>query len=215
MEGMERGREAAPMVARYVIDEGGVFILDRTQAHPLLKFDDSPEVWVLWPSRGPRGDIIYRNDVGEPMLRATRLGGMTVFTARRPMGSAAALAGAGTSIKTGPIGPFVLYNRLYQASVRVSRAAQHTIGFEAPDTGKESDNLIADAAMVAVEAFIGMAAHPEARSALARVAKISFVEGPKPNAVVAGGVLTITVDAAEGVAGRPSSRRIMKCMGMR
>ena len=39
----------APL-ARYVSEEGRVFILDRTQAVPMLKFDDSPEVWVLLPS---------------------------------------------------------------------------------------------------------------------------------------------------------------------
>nr|QQZ52104.1 DUF4908 domain-containing protein [Phenylobacterium glaciei] len=42
----------------------------------------------------PRGDIIYKNDLGEPVLRATRLGGLTLFTPDRPGGTAAALAGA-------------------------------------------------------------------------------------------------------------------------
>ena len=73
-----------PLTARYQMDEGGAFVFDRSTVKPLLKFDDDPEIWALQPAPGPRGDVIYRNDVGEPMVRATRLGGMTVFTPKRP-----------------------------------------------------------------------------------------------------------------------------------
>ena len=80
-------------VARYHIDAGGAFILDQSAPRPLLKFDDSPEVWVLTASRGPRGDMIYTSDLGRPLLRTTRMGGVTVFTQERPDGSAAAPVG--------------------------------------------------------------------------------------------------------------------------
>ena len=66
------------------------FVFDMSvQGRPLIKFDDSGEVWALTPTAGPRGDTIYKNDMGEPMLRSTRLGGLTVFTQDRPMGLAA------------------------------------------------------------------------------------------------------------------------------
>ncbi len=131
---VEEGRGSpAPAVARYAIDEGGDFVLDREARQALVKFSDSQEIWVLSPFRGPRGDIIYKNDVDEPMLRATKLGGMTVFTVRRPEGAAAALIGPGIPIRLPSLGPVVLYQRLYQASVRTSRAAQHLVGFDAPD----------------------------------------------------------------------------------
>ena len=61
-------------IARFVSQEGETFVLDRSQARPLMKFDDSPEVWVLRPQVAPRGDVIYMNDLDEPVLRATRLG---------------------------------------------------------------------------------------------------------------------------------------------
>ena len=44
---------------------------------------------MLQPQPAPRGDVIYKNDLGEPVLRATRLGGVTVFTDHGPAGSAA------------------------------------------------------------------------------------------------------------------------------
>ncbi|HZZ37188.1 MAG TPA: DUF4908 domain-containing protein [Caulobacteraceae bacterium] len=212
----EDGRQAAtPQVARYMIDEGGNFVLDRHDKRPLLKFDDSPEIWVLQATPGPRGDIIYKNDAGEPMLRATKLGGMTVFTQRRPAGSAAALAGASQPLRLPALGPVVLYNRLFQASVRASRAAQHLIGFEAPDADATSDALIADAAIIAVEALVTVAARPDGRTLLSRVSKIAFVEGGKPAVALQSGVLTITVAPSQGVAGRPSSRRILRATGVR
>ena len=43
------GRNTSPPVARYVSQEGDVFVLDRSQNRPLLKFQDSPEVWALKP----------------------------------------------------------------------------------------------------------------------------------------------------------------------
>src|SRR5689334_4325157 len=85
------GKAGPPVTARYETDEGSNFVFDRSAARPLLKFEDNPEIWVLQPAPGPRGDTIYRNDLGEPMVRATRIGGMTVFTERRPDSSPAAL----------------------------------------------------------------------------------------------------------------------------
>ncbi len=216
IEHMDEGRAgASPPVGRYLIDEGGGFVLDRSAGHPLLKFDDSPEIWVLSQARGPRGDIIYKNDLGETMLRATRLGGMTVFTAKRPAGSAAALSGATSPLRMPTLGPVVLYQRLFQASVRATRAAQHLVEFEAPDADAYSDALIADAAVITVEAFVNIAAQGDGRQLLSRVGKIAFIEGAKPSAVLQGGVLTITVAPKEGIAGRPSSRRILKCVSPR
>jgi hypothetical protein len=206
---------APPPVARYTIDEGGVFILDRSARFPLIKFDDSPEVWVLYPSRAPRGDIIYKNDMGEPMLRATKLGGITVFTPRRPGGSAAALDGASFPLRVPPLGPAALWQRLFQASVRCTRAAQHLIGIDAPDIGPASDGLVADAAQVTSEAMAELAARPDGKALLARVAKVAFVEGGGSNVTVHGAVVTITVAASQGVAGRPSSQRIMRAIGAR
>jgi hypothetical protein len=211
LDRMDEGRQSAtPQIARYVIDEGGSFILDRTQSLALLKFDDSSEVWVLVAVRGPRGDMIYKNDVGEPMLRFTRLGGMTVFTPKRPTGAAAALVGSAISLKPGVIGPLELYRRLYQSSVRISRAVQHTVIVEAPDTGPGSDVLIADAAVVTTEVFVALASQPGTRPLVAPISRIQFIEGPRAGVSLQSGVLTITVSPTAGLAGRPSSRRIIK-----
>jgi hypothetical protein len=199
----------APPIARYVSEDGDVFTLDRTQPKPLLKFDGSFEVWALQPQQAPHGDTIYKNDLGEPVLRATRLGGVTIFTDQRPGGSAAALAGVGSPLKLAIMGPQALLERLAQASARASRAARRLISFEAEAT-PSSAPLIADAAMVTSEAVVRMTKRPDAHRLLDRILKVHLGEGHKASAQLIQGVLEVTVAPPQGVAGRPSSDRIVQ-----
>jgi Domain of unknown function (DUF4908) len=200
---------AAPPVARYVSEDGAVFILDRSQPQPFLKFEDSAEVWALAPQPAPRGDVIYKNDLGQPMLRATRLGGVTLFTEARPGGSAAALAGeGGPPLRMAPLGPQALAERLLQASARASRAARRLIPFDA-DATPASSALIADAALIVSEAIGRASRRPNAPILLNRLRQVRLVEGRKAAASLDQGALKITVAPGDGLAGRPSSTRIV------
>src|SRR5437868_13971349 len=50
----------APPIGRYVSEDGDIFVLDMSQGGPpLLKFENSFEVWALRSQPGPRGDTIY------------------------------------------------------------------------------------------------------------------------------------------------------------
>ena len=206
----ETQRHAAPPpVARYTPDKGDAFVLDRSSATPLLRFEDSQEIWVLQPQPGPRGDIIYKNDVGEPMLRYTRLGGVTLFTDDRPDGEAAAFTGEAGALKPAQIlSPNALLQRLAQASARSSRSAQRLVVFEAPDVTGQTAYLFADAAMITADAVTSVGRHGEGRRTLTKLAKVLLVPGHKANAQFADGVLQVIIETRQGVAGRPSSRRI-------
>jgi hypothetical protein len=204
----EGRRMAAPPVARYVLDDGTVFVLDRTVPRPLLKFEGSPEIWSLQPQPAPRGDVIYKNDLGEPVLRATKLGGITLFTDDRPGGSAAALDGPGAPIRLPVMGPQAVLERLAQASARASRASHRLITFSA-DASPTSSALIADAATVVCEAVSRMTRNADGRALLARVKRVRLAEGRKAGVQLAKGSLQITVAPAQGLAGRPSSERIV------
>ncbi len=48
----QAGPAGAPPVARYMSETGVRFTFDRSQGLPLVKFDRSPEVWVLRPQPG-------------------------------------------------------------------------------------------------------------------------------------------------------------------
>ena len=216
--GSESRKAPPPSVARFVSETGDAFVLDRGAPQPPMKFENSSEVWVLFAQPAPRGDTIYKNELGEPMLRASKLGGMTLFTSERPAGDAAALTGKASSIQPPPfMSVNALFQRLLQASVRASRAAQHGVSFEAigDATGASDDAtpgtsvLVADTATVTAEALERMARNGD-RALLSRVVRVLLVRGPKPGASLKGGDLTVTYTPDKGLAGRPSSKRIIK-----
>jgi hypothetical protein len=208
-------RAPAPMVARYVAETGDEFVFDRTAPRPLMRFGDSAEVWALQPQAGPRGDTIYKNDLGEPVLRATKLGGLTLFTRERPEGAAVAVAGTSNPIRLAPMGPSALLQKLAQASARASKAAQRLIPIGA-DATPQSASVIADAAMIAADAMVRMARHPNGKTVLARIEKIFIAQGKRPDAGIdKAGTLVITVRPDMGIAGRPSSERIAHAAGAR
>jgi hypothetical protein len=202
------GEGAGPLLARYVSEQGRVFILDRTQPIPMLKFENSPEVWALQPAPAPRGDMIYKNDLGEPVLRATRLGGFTLFTDSRPSGEAVSFAGGAPPLRLTGLSPQALGERLLQASIRSSRAARRQVAFEAEAT-PASAALIADAATIVSLAFLQMAARDGGRAGLAKVGRVQIMEGRKASAAFRNGILQVVVAPVQGVAGRPSSDKVV------
>lgn len=207
-------RVVAPPVARYVTESGEAFIFDRSTSRPLLRFDNNYEIWSLQPQAAPRGDIIYKNDLGQTVLRATRLGGLTVFTDARPGGSAAALSGQATPLRLPIVGTQQLLERMAVASVRASRAARRLIPFDA-DADPSSTALFADSAMITAETMVRIARRPDGARILARVRKVQLVQGPRASVALAGETVRITIAPGQGLGGRPSSDRIAYAVGVR
>ena len=203
---------AAPPVARFSDDEGGGFILDRGHHPALLKFDDGAEVWAVSASRGPRGDVLFKDDVGDILLRVTKVGGVTVFTTRWPMGVAASLDGPASTLRISPMSAQSLYERMVMASGRCGRVAHHLVVFDAPDADEKSAALFADAALSAMNGIIGVANRPAGRAALAKLVKVNFFAGPTPTAWWRNGALTILVNPSDGLGGHPSSARIAQVL---
>lgn len=201
-----------PPVGRYVAAQGDGFVLDRSGGATLLKFDRQSEVWALQPHAGPRGDVIWQNDAGEPMVRATRLGGLILFTPDRPIGTPAAFDRPAPPLRARPLPPGLLLQQLAQASAKASRAARRLITFEAPNVTRGSEPLVADAAHLVAEGVAAAAATPRGRSTLSRVRKIRFTEGPTPMVVLHRDTLDVVISPRRGLAGRPSSVRTAKAL---
>ncbi len=211
--GTTRAAPAAPAVARYQVEDGGgSFVLDVAPGKPaFLKFEGSGEIWALRPTPGPRGDIIYKNDMDEPVVRATRLGGVTVFTQDQPEGMPAAFMGQAQPPRMAlDIGPEALWNIFVQASARASHMAEHLVVFEGPqDVTAATAPVFADAAILTSQAFLKVGARGKAGKVLiARFAKVEFNAGRGAAASARGQVVKITVCPDQGIAGRPSSQRI-------
>jgi hypothetical protein len=212
------GERALPPVARYESEDGDEFILDRAGGKPVfMRFEGSTEIWALTPNSAPRGDIIYKNDMGEPVLRLTRLGGLTLFTEERPQGMAAGFAGPAPPLKLPSVDTMsVLLRDFAQASARASRAAQKLIAFEAEEAPLNAAALLADAAFVTSEAFVQLANQGDnGRRLITRFNKVEFAAGKNPGANARGKVVTITITPDRGLAGRPSSHRIAAAISRR
>lgn len=211
------GERPLPPVAKFEDEEGDEFILDRTGGRTVfIRFDDSPEIWALAPNSAPRGDVIYKNDMGEPVLRTTRLGGLTLFTEGRPQGMAAAFAGTSHPLRLPPVDTVQgLLRDFAQASARSSRAAQKLIAFEAEEAPLLAAPLLADAAFVVSEAFVQVADEDGGRKLIARFNKVQFQAGKNPNADTKGPVVRITIAPDRGLAGRPSSHRVAAAISKR
>ena len=208
------GRNAiAPPVARYVAGDERAFVLDRSGQTPLLKFEDSAEVWVLKPAPGPRGDVIYKDELGRQVIRASRLGGLTVFTAENPRGLPAALAGRASAIRLTVIRPEALLSHFVQQSRRASRAVRKRIVFETgADATAATAILFADAATIASDAVARFAGRADAPGVLRRLDTVRITTGRRPGAVVTRDTLEVTIAPQLGVAGRPSSERIIRAL---
>jgi hypothetical protein len=84
--------DAGPASHRYVTPDGTIrFVFDRSpQGSALVRFDGAPEVILVRPIPGPRGDEIFKTQQGETILRVTSLGGVIVYRDAAKMGAPAA-----------------------------------------------------------------------------------------------------------------------------
>ncbi len=200
---------ALPPTGRYVAESGEAFILDRSGQRPLLRFDRRDETWVLRPSAAPRGDVIYRNDAGDQLLRVTPGGGMTVYTPRAPGGSPASFSGPGQSLTPPTLGPAQLFQLMARRSAMLSQAMGRLIEINV-DTGEQAEGLSVEALILSTDAVLRIARSPTARSSLDRLRSITIVEGARASVTYARGDLRIVVAPVQGVAGRPSSARVIQ-----
>ncbi|MFN5619618.1 MAG: DUF4908 domain-containing protein, partial [Brevundimonas sp.] len=120
-----------PPVGRYVSEQGVGFVLDRSAGRrPLLRFDGRPETWALRPSPAPRGDIIYRTDAGDEVLRITPDGGITLYTVQNPRGTPVSAVGPAEALEPDPITPVELSRALIRQSGLATRALGRTVLLE-------------------------------------------------------------------------------------
>ena len=205
----ERG---LPDTGRFVTSTGMNFVLDRSGARALIRFEDSEEIWALRPSPAPRGDIIYRNDAGEAVLRITRNGGVTLYTSASPGGVPASVVGSAPSLRASALSINQLAGYLLGQSLIASNAVGHLVEIDVRMVSPEAYATLPDVVPAAVQAVVRMAGSPNLREEAAQVRIIQFVEGSRAAVAFRSGVLRITVQPEMGAAGRPSSARIVRAL---
>ncbi|WP_296816013.1 DUF4908 domain-containing protein [Brevundimonas sp.] len=206
------GRDEAPAVARFTSQGGPAFTLDQSGARPLLRFDGSNEIWALRPSAGVRGDVYYRNDVGEVVLRQTRLGGLTLYTRQSPGGLPCAVAGAARPLRMQDHSVTSLFRHMLRETARGGSAMEDRLFIEAQEVSDESAAIVGDAVTVAVDGIVRLAQTQTGHERLNGLREIQIVFGSSPGVSRTGSRLIITVAPRLGPAGRPSSARVMRAL---
>lgn len=203
-------RRTPPQTGRYVSERGESFVFDRSGPRPLFRFESRSETWALRPTPAPRGDIIYRNDVGDQILRVTPDGAMTLFSVRAPGGSPATLSGPAPALAAPVLGPIALASLMVQRSGLISRSLGRTVVVQLD--GQEDEALCVDALLVTTEAVIRMASLPALRPRLASLRTVTIIEGRNAGVTFQRGDLRVTVRPGRGLSGRPSSAVIIRAV---
>jgi len=199
-----------PPPGKYESETGLVFFLGREGSTSLLRFENSPETWALRPSSAPRGTTVYRNDAGDQVMRVTANGAITVYTMRNPGGSPASQVGAAISLAPPSLGPVQMFNLMTRRSGLVSENVGRLVRINVE--GEESVALCIEALIVTTDAVIRIARSPSARPFLERLRSITIVEGARSTVTYYNGDLRVVVDPRRGIAGRPSSARVIRAI---
>ncbi|WP_374275552.1 DUF4908 domain-containing protein [Brevundimonas sp.] len=198
-----------PIIARYASASGEVFVLDRSGPRTLLRFEDEEEVFALRAQAAPRGDVVYRNDAGETVLRISREGGLTLYSDQSPSGSPVFSFGAGEPLELDQMSSAELAAHLGRQSRRANIALGRIVFFLAIELPRGSEATVADAATGAANVLIAMAANPASREAARSVRRVEILQGRRAGANLSGGTLRVFIDPGAGASGRPSSARLV------
>jgi hypothetical protein len=184
-----------PIVERFATDGGVRFVLDRTNADPLMRIEGREEVLTLRVTPGPRGDEFLKTDTGRVVLRITALGGVTFYAGRESPGAPAAAVGAGRPLSPGPPSRAALRARLEALSRQTTRALGRPVAFEARAPAL-TGGLALDAAERVADGLLAVR--------WAGVRRIVIVPGAAPAASLEGDSLRVMVAPRLGHAGSPS-----------
>ena len=100
-----------------------------------------------------------------------------------------------------------MYSWAHQTVVSSGQAVGRLV--EVNLDGDQSEALCVEAMVVTTEAVIRVARSPTARQYVNDLRSISIVEGSRAGVTYERGRLVVTVDPGEGMAGRPSSARVI------
>lgn len=173
----------------------------------------APEIYLLSATRGPRGDVIYKNDDDDTLLRIAAYGGATVFWPGEAQGAAASKSfGDDSALTLEPRTYEDVLRRARNAEAQVSAVVGSAIVFDV-GAGRHGDPadaaVLADAVLTAAKGVVTVADDPIGARVIAdRVSRVAFLPGAQPGVALNGSVLEILYVPKQDIKGRPSSARV-------
>ncbi|MES2255625.1 MAG: DUF4908 domain-containing protein [Pseudomonadota bacterium] len=222
---------ADPMAARLSVERvGGLAAGDYSAADDinftilpygdkyLLRFDDSPENFVLYGDRVALGGRELKYDTGALALKVSVWGGVTLYTQQAPSGLPATRNGDASAPPRLSVTAANLTAALADEGSHLAYVQQMKLRFSADESIlKNNDDVRANAFDTLINSAMGIehvAATPAGRSAFVRrFDSVRIVEGDKPTIAISGRTLLVSFVPSAGAAGRASSRAIAFALG--
>jgi hypothetical protein len=186
------------------------FVLDRSGDGPLLKFDDSPEVYALRATSAQRGDDFLRNDAGDLMLRVTEAGNVIAYVGAKT-GAPADIAGVAAPLDA-PAMTGSLTQRVKEAAANLGKMAGHDVTIFGTGAFGNDEEWASDALMMTVMGV--QRADKSAHGAVQGLKSVRLVKSTMPTTTFHDGELLLGVNPLEGYAGRPSSEAVAKAIAV-
>ena len=175
----------------------------------------SPEIYILTATRGPRGDVIYKNSQGDALLRIASYGGATVFWPGETQGLAASKSfGDDPALVLEFEERETAIRRAQSATAILSAVTGAPIIFDigaAPNAEGANAAVLADAVVVTAKAVKDVADDPTgARVIASRITRATFIRDTEPGVQLNETALEIRYTPAQDISGRPSSAEIVR-----
>jgi hypothetical protein len=202
----------------YLAADKLAFTLDLVDGNYLLRFETTPEVFVLYAGRASLGGRELKYDSGETALHISGWGGVTLYTDTNPGGLPAARTGE--SVPPDPVAVTVpemqtaAQNDAQQlVSVR-HQALPFTADWNAFEDNADARAFAKDAMDNAARGLMRFAAIPAGRQAIARrLDNVMLETSQRPTVALRGRTLVVTFNPGHGYVGRASSRAIARGLG--
>ena len=198
-------------VARFdAARSGRAFIIDQShQGMMLFRYVRSREVFVLRRVPGPRGDLMLKNDLGAVMVRISRVGGPVLFPGRGSQGIPAWPVGAGEPLGPQSVNLENLRQGLSQIADDLAGVLQHNVTISANGASAASAWVYLYTALNVRAAIARLVHKPDRKGRrLPPIQTIRLSNAKAQDRSLHAGIVHITLAAAQGFAGRPSSLRL-------
>ena len=193
------------------------FSLDADGANYLLRFDGSPEIFVLYTDNASLGGSVLKYDSGETALQVSGWGGVTLYTDPDPRGLPAVRTGDSTAPSPPQTSVSDIENAAQDDAEHLAYVRRLNLAFTADWTAiadsPTARALALDAMENAARGLDRFSASVAARETLSRrVNKVMLSIAMHPAVMMSGKTLVVTFDPARGYAGRASSRAIARSL---
>jgi len=233
-ERSERDKARRSDVERYIIaTDNRIFLFENLGQQARLKFlcreggeelrldclidaaAPAEEIHVLTPTRGSRGDTIYKDAQGETMLRMASYGGATVFWPGDLRGHAASKSfGDDAPLQLPRADSEVAVRRAQAATARLSAQTGAPIVFDIGEPGLDPEKdagVLADAVVRTAKGMARVADDPTGARILAtRLKGVRFTAGPAPGLSLNEGFLIVTYNPAADLNGRTPTSEVAR-----